>query len=880
MTRPPKTSGETLAPGTPRDTLDGSGPGGTGTGTGAPQARRAAAPDRIGPPDADQSLPPSHDAATAPETALQTAHRTGARDKSGLPLPHGTAPSVPDTPQARRIRVRGQVQGVGFRPFVWQLARRMGLAGEVLNDAEGVLIHVSGPNLDAFEAALRAEAPPLARIDAVESAAAEMPDCEGFIIAASGAAGAETRVTPDAATCPACLAEVRTEGRRGGYAFTNCTLCGPRFTIVTGLPYDRAQTTMAAFPLCPACRAEYNDPADRRFHAQPVACPDCGPKVWLEEAAAPQASGPGAPSDAGGAAHRTGLERAPASRPDERPAPAGSREEAQHPDPIARAAALLTSGHILAIKGLSGVHLACDATNAEAIARLRARKHRPSKPFALMAPRDLIRRHAAPSAEEEARLADPAAPILLLEKAGQPLPETLAPGQSTLGWMLPATPLHWLLADAVGRPMVMTSGNLSGAPMAIHNDEAREMLAPFADAFVLHDRDIARRLDDSVERITPQGPMILRRARGRVPGTLPLPEGLPHAQVLAVGGQMKAALCLTKNGQALLGHHLGDLDEALTWQAFLQAERDYTQLFNHRPQAMACDLHPGYRATQHAHASSLPVIEVAHHHAHLAACLAENLWPRDGGPVAGIVLDGTGLGPDGTLWGGELLLGDYEGCTRAAHLTPVPLIGGDRAAQEPWRNALARLDQAGIAAEAHLAGHPLALARQAARMNAPLSSSAGRLFDAVAALLGLCPARQSFEGEAAMRLEALACQPEGRAALQAGDPGYDFGSGPGIDPAPMLHALLTDKSTDPIRAARFHAGLARAFASRARALVERGEARAVALSGGCYQNALLLDLTARALADLPLLLHRETPANDGGLALGQAVIALTRLESA
>ncbi|MCA0919384.1 carbamoyltransferase HypF [Pseudooceanicola nanhaiensis] len=774
--------------------------------------------------------PPKTSGETQPPTPAPTSAPGNTEDE-----PAGGAPA------ARRIRVRGQVQGVGFRPFVWQLARRMGLAGEVLNDAEGVLIHVAGPNLDAFEAALRAEAPPLARIDAVESAAAERPASEGFIIAASGAAGAETRVTPDAATCPACLAEVRSTGRRAGYAFTNCTHCGPRFTIVTGLPYDRAQTTMAPFPLCPACRAEYDDPADRRFHAQPVACPDCGPKLWLE-----------GPDPAPGAAE----------------------------SPLARAAALLGAGQVLAIKGLGGFHLACDATNAEAIDRLRARKHRPAKPFALMAPLDLIRRHAALNAEEADRLADPAAPILLLEKVGTPLPEALAPGQSTLGWMLPATPLHWLLADAVGRPLVMTSGNLSGAPMAIHNAEAREMLAPFADAFLLHDRDIARRLDDSVERITPQGPMILRRARGRVPGTLPLPEGLPHAQVLAMGGQMKAALCLTKNGQALLGHHLGELDEALTWEAFLQAEQDYSQLFDHRPQAVACDLHPGYRATQHAHASPLPVIEVAHHHAHLAACLAENLWPRDGGPVAGIVLDGTGLGPDGTLWGGELLLGDYEDCTRTAHLTPAPLIGGDRAAQEPWRNALARLDQAGIAAEAHLASHPLALARQAARMNAPLSSSAGRLFDAVAALLGLCPARQSFEGEAAMRLEALACQPEGRAALAAGDPGYDFGNESKIDPAPMLHALLADRSPDPVRAARFHAGLARAFASRARALVESGAARAVALSGGCYQNALLLDLTARALADLPLLIHRETPANDGGLALGQAVIALARLESA
>ncbi|WP_417249134.1 carbamoyltransferase HypF [Celeribacter sp.] len=738
--------------------------------------------------------------------------------------------------KGRRIRVRGQVQGVGFRPFVWQLAQRFDLRGEVLNDPEGVLILAAGEALDAFEAALVAEAPPLARVDAVESAPSDVPEAEGFTIAASQGVGAETRVTPDAATCGDCLKEIRTPSdRRHGYSFANCTHCGPRFTILRGLPYDRGQTTMAAFEMCADCAAEYADPADRRFHAQPVACPACGPRLWIE------------PSGGG--------------------------------DPITEASARLSRGAVLAIKGLGGFHLAVDARNAQAVALLRARKHRPSKPLALMGTMAMIETHADPNDADRALLSDPAAPIVLLDKAGEPLPEELAPGQASLGWMLPYTPLHHLLLDAFDGPLVMTSGNLSGEPQVIGNEEAREKLVGFADAFVMHDRDIARRLDDSVERITPQGPMVLRRARGRVPETLPLPEGFEDApQVVAYGGQMKAAICLLKNGQALLGHHLGELEDPLTREAFEQADEDYAALFDHAPEIAACDLHPDFHATRHAHSTGLPVVEVQHHHAHLAACLGENGWPLEGGKVAGIILDGLGLGPDGIVWGGELLLGNYLGYERRAWLKPAPLIGGDRAQSEPWRNALVRLDQAGLSdwADALFADKPLGLARQAAEkgINAPLSSSAGRLFDAVAAILGLCADGQSFEGEAAMRLEALA---------EPCADGFDMGvQGGEIDPSPVFHALREGMDAGlPAGevSARFHAGLAQAFADQARALLDSGEAQVVALSGGCFQNARLLAETMERLDDAPVLLHHKTPANDGGLALGQALVAAVRAAS-
>jgi hydrogenase maturation protein HypF len=723
-----------------------------------------------------------------------------------------------------RIRVRGQVQGVGFRPFIWQLAREFGLQGQVLNDPEGVLIEVWGETSD-FAKAITTRAPPLARVDTIEVSALDGPAPEGFIIAPSRGHGVETRVTPDVATCRACLEEIRAPGRRQGYAFTNCTLCGPRFSILRGLPYDRAETTMAVFPMCEACRAEYDSPADRRFHAQPVACPDCGPRLWFEGAG----EGPG--------------------------------------DPLVQATGLLRGGGVLAIKGLGGFHLACDACNPQALSLLRARKHRPAKPLAVMAPLALLETIAYLSLADRALLVDPAAPIVLVPSRDV-LPREVAPGMGTLGVMLPATPLHHLLVDAFAGVLVMTSGNRSGEPQVIGNAEARMKLSTFADGFLMHDRDIARRLDDGVERSTP--PLVIRRARGRVPGTLSLPPGFPNRQVLAMGGQTKGAICLVKSGQALLSHHLGDLDDALCADEFRRAIMDYRGLFDHQPEAVACDLHPGFRASIEAEATGLPVVRVQHHHAHLAACLGDALWPLDAGLVAGIILDGLGLGPDGAFWGGEVLLGDYRGFARLAHLRPAPLPGGDAASRQPWRNALMRLDQAGLGdvADRLFASLPRQTLRAAVAggINAPLSSSAGRLFDAVAACLGIVPDVQSFEGEAAMRLEVLAGPPAA---------GYPFG--PDIDPAPMFRALAGDLAqTVPqaVIAARFHDGLAAAFAAPARAAVASGRARAVALSGGCLQNVRLLSALLRELDGLPILLHARVPANDGGLAFGQALVTL------
>ena len=723
-----------------------------------------------------------------------------------------------------RIRVRGQVQGVGFRPHIWQLAQRFSLNGEVMNDAEGVLILCDSAPAE-FITAITVEKPPLSRVDQVETTETDYDAPAGFVIATSGAKGAETRVTPDAATCPACCDEIYGHGRRAGYAFTNCTHCGPRFTILSALPYDRAQTTMAPFSMCPDCAAEYADPADRRFHAQPIACPTCGPRIWAE--------------------------------------PEG--------DAIPATAERILAGQIVAIKGLGGFHLCCDATNPTAIKTLRQRKHRPTKPLALMATLDTIQRYAHLTDADLALLTDPAAPIVLLPKA-EALPDALAPQQNQLGWMLPYTPLHHLLIKAVGRPLVMTSGNLSGEPQVIGNDEAREKLSRFADAFLMHDRDIARRLDDSVERATP--PMILRRARGRVPSTIPLPAGFEDApQVLALGGQMKGAICLTKNKEALLGHHLGDLDDVLCAAEFEKAVADYSALFDHKPTLIAVDAHPEYRATRYGQTLGLLVVEAWHHHAHLASCLGENGWPLTSGPVAGIILDGTGLGPDGTLWGGEVLVGDYRSATQVGGLTPAPLAGGDRAAREPWRNAMARLDQAGLSdwADELFPDAPRDILRHAVSkgLNAPLSSSAGRLFDAVAAVVGLCPMGQSYEGEAAMALEALV-DPTIEGAYT-----FDIDNGR-IDPLQIWGQIRDDLHSRVSRskiATHFHRGLAHAFADVARDLYEQGKVEAIALSGGCYQNVALFTMTETRLERIPTLVHREIPANDGGLALGQAMIA-------
>lgn len=747
---------------------------------------------------------------------------------------------------AQSIRIRGRVQGVGFRPLVWRAARERGLRGEVRNDADGVLIHLAGPSgaIDEFLADIQRRLPRLARIDAIERARLKAGDLPaGFRIAVSGPDGSRTGVTPDAAICPDCAREVADPAeRRYRYPFANCTQCGPRFSIVEGLPYDRAKTSMAAFAPCDACRAEFENPVDRRFHAQPIACGACGPRVWLERDGQ---EGPG--------------------------------------DPIDAAADLLGRGGIVAIKGIGGFHLACDAANETAVARLRARKRRPTKPFALMAPDvETVRSYARLDEAGEAALGDAAAPILLLDKHGAGLAPSVAPGQWTLGWMLPATPLHLLVLRAVAHPLVMTSGNRAGEPQAMGNAEARATLASVADAFLMHDREIVRRLDDSVLQEAGGAVRVLRRGRGIAPGGIARPDAPGgHLRVTAYGAQVKSAICLLRPGEAILSQHIGDLEAALAMQAFRQADADYHDLFRHRPDVLAADLHPDFQSTRYAQARSaalgVPLVRVQHHHAHVAACMAENGWRGADGPVVGIVLDGLGLGPDGTIWGGEILVADYGGFRRHAYLKPVPLPGGAMAQMEPWRALWAHLTAAGIDPAPYLPGRPLATLRAMVDtgVNAPRGSAAGRLYDAVCAALGLAPERQSHEAEAAMRLETLA-----RGAA-ADTPGYPFArDGREIDPAPMWRSLLGDIAGGrpvPACAAAFEAGLADAMSAAARAAMARTGAGAVALTGGCFQNAGLLRRCLERLAGVKVLTHRDVPANDGGVALGQALVAAARL---
>ncbi len=764
-----------------------------------------------------------------------------------------------DPSRAVRIRVHGLVQGVGFRPFVHRVATRLGVTGDVRNDAQGVVIRAAGdPNAIArLLTALRQEAPLLARITAIEECELETQMVgEGFHILNSSDEGRRSAgVVPDAALCDDCRAEIDDPGqRRHRYAFTSCTHCGPRFSIVETIPYDRANTTMRGFPMCAACRAEYEDPADRRFHAQPIACPDCGPSLRLCD-------------------------------------PAGVPVAA--PDPLSATVAVLLAGGIVGLKGLGGYHLACDARNEATVATLRRRKQRPTKPFALMASDAAsIARHAGPDAAELALLQGPAAPIVLLRHTGSAtLAASIAPGQAAFGWMLPTTPLHHLLLRESGGPLVMTSGNRSGEPQAVDDGEAVRRLGGFVDLFLMHDRPIARRLDDSVARVACGETRLLRRARGYAPAPLPLPPSFADApSVLAVGGDLKAAVCLSREGEAVLSHHLGDLEDAETYQEFERAIDACTDLFAHSPSLLACDLHPGYHATAWAKDAAasrgLPLMQVQHHHAHVCAVMTERQWLREGGPVLGIVLDGLGFGTDGTVWGGEILLCRYEGFRRLASLRPVPMPGGALAVREPWRNLLAHLDAAFGACEADawlarmapaILHKPLGILRQsvARGLNAPLSSSCGRLFDAVAAALGVAPDRLSFEGEAAMALEAL--------AIEAGpQPPYPFAVATGrirqIDAAPMWAGLLGDLVGNVpvgVVAARFHAGLAGVLCRLVAELVPATGARAVALGGGCFQNRVLSELCEDQLRStgLPVLVPATVPANDGGLALGQAAVA-------
>ncbi len=772
---------------------------------------------------------------------------------------------------AEKIRVRGLVQGVGFRPTVWRIARELDLCGDVRNDGEGVLARLWGEasQIGRFCERLLAECPPLARIDRVErSALLGEPPPGAFRILASDATAVHTGVVPDAATCAACRTEIFDPAdRRFRYPFTNCTHCGPRLSIVRAIPYDRSNTSMSVFPMCERCRAEYEDPADRRFHAQPNACPECGPRVWLQD--------------------RSGRRVDPAKR--------GA------PDAIGAASALIAEGRIVAVKGIGGFHLACDAANEEAVAELRRRKRRYRKPFALMAwDLGVASRYAFVGPEEAELLRSPAAPIVLVERrsGAPPLASQIAPGQSTLGLMLPYSPLHHLLLADWDRPLVMTSGNLSDEPQCIDNADAGGRLGDIADYFLLHDRVIVNRVDDSVLRPMDGAPRFLRRARGFAPSLIALPAALAGAPpILALGGELKSTLCLVRDGQATLSQHLGDLEEARTAEEYERTLALYLEILQVTPAVLAVDAHPDYRPTRIGRARAardgLQVETVQHHHAHIGSVLAENGWAPDAGPVLGIALDGLGYGEDGSIWGGEFLLADYRGFERIGHLKPTPMPGGTRSILEPWRNTWAQLAVhlgwervlgrwPDLPLVRWLQGHPLDMlaAMLAKGINSPPASSCGRLFDAVAGALGVSSEAVTYEGQAAIELEALATRASG--APGAYPFGTAWGDGPGLlDPAPLWEALLDDLaaglSAETI-AARFHQGLAEGVVRLARGLASGHGIDRVALSGGVFQNRTLFEAVANGLRQtgLDVLTHRLVPANDGGLSLGQAAVAAAR----
>lgn len=751
----------------------------------------------------------------------------------------------------RRLRVRGVVQGVGFRPFVYNLARELGLGGFVLNDGRGVAIEVEGAAeaVAAFRRRLAAEAPAAARVDEVVEEEITAFGQRRFVIGASAEGEVLTLVSPDLAICEECRRELfDAADRRHRYPFINCTACGPRFTIIQHVPYDRPATTMARFEMCAPCRAEYEDPADRRFHAQPNACAACGPRLALWDAA--------------------GVPLAVA-------------------DPLAEAMRLLAAGAIVAIKGLGGYHLACDAASDETVAALRGRKTREDKPFAVMArDEEVVRRYCEMGDDERALLMSPARPIVLLRKR-EPfgLAAGVAPHNKYLGVMLPYTPLHHLLlARDPLVCLVMTSGNRADEPIAYRDDEVAAQLAGIADYYLTHDRPIARRVDDSVTRVFGGREYLLRRSRGYVP--LPIDLGDNYgASVLAVGAELKNTFCLTKGSQAFVSHHLGDLENAAALAAFEEGITSFRELFQIEPTAVARDLHPDYLASRYADATGLPVILVQHHHAHIASALADSGYT---GKVIGVAFDGAGLGDDGaSVWGGEFLIADAADYARAGHLANVALPGGDRAAREPWRMALSWLyytygDEAAARTPAPLAAIAAA-SREAVieqitkGVNAPPTSSMGRLFDAVAALAGVRLA-SNYEGQAAVELEQIADERETgtyRFEIAAGTPMV-------IDAAAVIDAIIRELAAGVsagVVAMRFHRGVANMIAAAAERLRDDGGLETVALGGGVFQNVTLLTMTQRLLrnAGFRVLIPSQVPTNDGGLSLGQAAVALARI---
>jgi len=762
---------------------------------------------------------------------------------------------------AQHIRVSGIVQGVGFRPFVWRLARDLELCGWVRNDSRGVEITAEGPeqHLQALLERLRREAPPLARVDEVIAHPLQAEGLEGFRIVDSISARCTTAIGPDTGVCADCLAELcDPAGRRWRHAFITCTHCGPRYTIARALPYDRSRTSMSCFALCAECAREYGDPADRRFHAEPIACPNCGPKLRLRD---------GAGGDIPG-------------------------------DPIAGAVQRLNEGAIVAIKGLGGYHLACDARSAAAVATLRARKDREAKPLAVMAANPASLSGLAWLDHAAAQLlSSPERPIVLAPKCSasdERLPG-IAPGVGALGLMLPATPLQWLLFhEAAGRPagikwleaaqpllLVMTSANPGGEPLVTGDEEALERLAGIADAFLQHDREIVVRCDDSVviPRCGRGAPKFVRRARGFIPRVIRLAALGPA--VLGVGGFLKNTVCVTRGNEAFVSQHIGDLDDAATVGFLEESVRHLLEILEVEPQVVAHDLHPDFPSThfaaEFAAARGIPCIAVQHHHAHVAAVAAEH---RCRGPVLGVALDGVGLGTEGGAWGGELLLVDGARMHRVGHLATLALPGGDRAAREPWRMAAAALHRLGRGSEiaARFASQPAAVRLEELldrNVRCPQTSSMGRLFDAAAALLGVAEISR-FEAEAAMRLEALAA---GMPAAATVDAWCIDGDGT-LDVLPLLGLLADWRGEAAAGAALFHATLAQALTAWIEASAARSGIGTVALCGGCLLNGILHEQLAEALASagLRVLSPINLPPNDGAISVGQAWVALQRSE--
>jgi hydrogenase maturation protein HypF len=750
---------------------------------------------------------------------------------------------------SRYIKVKGIVQGVGFRPFVFNLAEKYHLAGWVRNSSSGVEITVSGVDADieSFTSEIRGNPPSLAHIESITTQEIPRQTFIGFVIQPSlEEEGARVPISPDMSICPDCHRELFSPtDRRFRYPFINCTNCGPRFSIIKDIPYDRPKTTMVGFELCSDCRKEYEVPRDRRFHAQPVACHVCGPQVWFS---------------------------------------AQGETLAQKEAAIQLTREWLRAGKIVAIKGLGGFHLACDASNAQAVRTLRDRKKRSDKPFALMAfSVDIIRQYCEVSPSEEALLASPQHPIVLLrQKQNVQIAPDTAPGQNHLGFMLPYTPLHLLLLEPVeGYPtaFIMTSGNLSEEPVAYEDEEASQRLAGIADGFLLNDRPIHMRVDDSVARVVSDAPYLIRRSRGYAPQPITLP--ISTGQILACGAELKNTFCLSAGQQAYISHHIGDLENFETLTSFETGIEHFKTLFRISPELIAADLHPDYLSSRYAvelsQRTGLTIVQVQHHHAHLASCLADNGWDSTA-PVIGLTFDGTGLGTDSAIWGGEVLVGGYAGFERRFHLAELPLPGGDAAIRHPARIALAYLAGCGLEADVNLPPMQALCSEERTvlrsqiehRINTPLTTSMGRLFDAVSALIGV---RQTatYEGQAAIELENI-CDP-----LENGSYAIPMEKDVILVRA-LLEQVLHDWSAgvpNPIISARFHNGLARLALELCEQIRRDTSICTVALSGGVWQNMTLLSKTLALLNQVNFqpLIHHQVPANDGGISLGQVMVA-------